>query len=403
MTDTPLIRPVPRWLRNWSVVTLIIAAAVVILGSLITTFKVGMSDPVWPTEPWFLMVNRDVWYNEPAPGYLIEHTHRLVAWSIGVFAVVLTLGAWASERQKTLRYVGLGAVVFLLVAYLGLHGEMGMAARARKAGGGLQWPTMTTIPTLLGMITVLLACLWAARVRSVGTWVRVFSAIGLVAVMIQGLLGGYRVYLDQLMGTQLAAIHGSFGQVTLALLTAVTILAAPRKVGDALPESVRNKLSPWTIGLVAIVVMQLIWGVWVRHIGTPLSQRLHILTAFLVTAMILVLVFQILTNPSAKARFGGYAYHLLGILAVQVALGVEAYLGKFALVGPEAMLPPEMRSISTSGAVLRTLHTLIGAALLVSAVALVVRWHRRPVTTSDIEVTQPQTPREVATEAAVLV
>ena len=33
------------------------------------------------------------------------------------------------------------------------------------------------------------------------------------------------------------------------------------------------------------VLVQLVWAVWVRHAPTPLMQRLHILTAFAVTAL----------------------------------------------------------------------------------------------------------------------
>ena len=99
-------RPVPRWLRVWSILTVIVVAAVIVLGSLITTFKVGMSDPVWPTEPWFLIVNNHVWVEEPARGFLIEHTHRLVAWAIGVFATVLAVGAWVAEPDRKTRWTG---------------------------------------------------------------------------------------------------------------------------------------------------------------------------------------------------------------------------------------------------------------------------------------------------------
>jgi len=376
--ETPT-RVVPRWLRGWAILTALAAGLVIVLGSLITTFRVGMSDPVWPTEPWFLVVNSHVWVHEPASGFLIEHTHRFVAWGIGLFAAVLAFGAWATEPNRRLRWLGLGALTLLLVAYLGLHGEMGAAWRARKAGGELHWPTVTAAACGLAALGVAVVGVLSARGSSAGKWFRVAAALGLMAVMVQGLLGGYRVFLDQLMGTQLAAIHGSFGQITLSLLVAVVVLSAPRRRNDTVPADDRPALSNLTLALAAGVVVQLVWGVWVRHLASPVAQRLHILTAFVVVGLVVAVLLRVFRSPTTRAQLGGYAW-LLGLIVVgQLVLGVEAYLGKFALTGPEALKPPELRAITSYGAVVRTAHTLLGAALLATAVALAVRAARGPV------------------------
>ena len=376
--ETPT-RVVPRWLRCWAILTALAAGLVIVLGSLITTFRVGMSDPVWPTEPWFLVVNSHVWVHEPASGFLIEHTHRFVAWGIGLFAAVLAFGAWATEPNRRLKWLGLGALTLLLVAYLGLHGEMGAAWRARKAGGELHWPAITAAACGLAALGVAVVGVLSARGSSAGKWFRVTAALGLMAVMVQGLLGGYRVFLDQLMGTQLAAIHGSFGQVTLSLLVAVVVLSAPRRRNDTVPADDRPALSNLTLALAAGVVVQLVWGVWVRHLASPVAQRLHILTAFVVVGLVVAVLLRVFKSPTTRAQLSGYAW-LLGIIVVgQLVLGVEAYLGKFALTGPEALKPPELRAITSYGAVVRTAHTLLGAALLSTAVALAVRAARGPL------------------------
>ena len=381
-SDTPR-RTVPRWLRLWSVLTAATATVVVVLGSRITTLGVGMSDPVWPTEPWFLVVNSHVWVQEPRTGFLVEHTHRFAAWGIGLFAAVLALGAWATEPDRKLRRFGLAALTLLLVAYLGLHGEMGAAWRERKAGGDLQWPAATLLACAVALAGVVAAVVASARTRSPGKWFRVLTAAGLAAVMVQGLLGGYRVYLDQLMGTQLAAIHGSFGQMTLATLVALVVLAAPRRRGDVVPADDRPGVSNLTMALVAGVVVQLVWGVWVRHLGSPVAQRLHILTAFAVVALVVAVLTRVFRSPPTRTQLGGYAW-LLGLIVVgQLVLGVEAYLSKFALTGPEALKPPELRAITSYGAVVRTAHTLLGAALLSTSVALAVRAGRGPVQLPD--------------------
>ena len=42
--------------------------------------------------------------------------------------------------------------------------------------------------------------------------------VALIAVIVQGLLGGFRVRLHALFGTNLAVIHGCFAQLVFALL-----------------------------------------------------------------------------------------------------------------------------------------------------------------------------------------
>ncbi len=364
---------VPGWLRWWAVVTLLAAAVVLVLGALITTFGVGMSDPVWPTEPWFLATNGHVWADEPRPGFLIEHTHRLAAWAIGLFAVVLAVGAWQTEPDPRLRRVGTWAVVALLVAYLGLHSEMRVAWQARQAGEGLRWPAVSGVVVALTLAGVGGACLAAVRAGSPGRGFRAAATAALVAVMAQGLLGGYRVFLNQLVGTQLAAIHGAFGQATFALVAAVVALAVARR---GLPEVERRWVYPIAVGLLAATALQLVWGVWVRHLGSPLGQRLHILTAFVVVGLAVWAAVQVLSTPAGRDRLGSAAYHLLAVLAVQVSLGVEAYVGKFVVAGPAAQVAAVDRRVTPKAAAVRTAHTLIGAAVLASATVLVVRTGR---------------------------
>ena len=97
MQSASSARRVPRWLHAWAVLTALFALVVLVVGGLVTTFRVGMSDPVWPTEPWFLVVNG---WTEPRPGFLIEHLHRAVAFGVGGLTVVLALGLWFTTPRR---------------------------------------------------------------------------------------------------------------------------------------------------------------------------------------------------------------------------------------------------------------------------------------------------------------
>ena len=73
-TKTPIIA-----FCSWISVALVLS--LLTLGTLITTYRVGMVDPIWPTEPWYLLSQN---WSEPSAGYFIEHIHRVVGYICGL-------------------------------------------------------------------------------------------------------------------------------------------------------------------------------------------------------------------------------------------------------------------------------------------------------------------------------
>src|SRR5947209_8825556 len=63
-------------------------------------------------------------------------------------------------------------------------------------------------------VIVLAAGLWRTAPTRGLRWLGV---AGLLAVIAQGLLGGFRVVLNELAGTDLAAVHGLFAQFVFSL------------------------------------------------------------------------------------------------------------------------------------------------------------------------------------------
>jgi cytochrome c oxidase assembly protein subunit 15 len=374
------LRPVPRWVRIWAVITATVAISLLfVLGGFVTSFRVGMADPIWPTEPWYLLGQN---WRSLEFGFLVEHTHRAAGWIVGLLVTVLALGAWSATPSRGLRWFGLAAMLLLLMQYGEFHRGMMAVEAARQQGtpaAMIPVPMTSGVGSLLGAFLVLLAAGIGVVEGRFGCWTRALAAVTLIAVMIQGLLGGFRVYLNELLGPELAAVHGAFGQVVFTLFVTVAILAAPRSDGDCLAEDERRRLRLWSIALPVSVFVQLVWAVWLRHLGSPLAQRLHILTAFVVTGLAVVLINQILSRSSTRQPLGFLAYHLLGLIALQLLLGVESWMEKFAAAGPHASVPPELRPIEVSGAALRTAHAVIGAALLAASVALALRIGRLPI------------------------
>lgn len=377
----------PRVVR-WLAIALALATVLLlILGALTTSFRAGMADPVWPTEPWFLIVNGHRYDLEQHRGFLLEHTHRAAGFTVGILASVLAISVWWVGQNRKQRWLGLAAISLVLVNYGGFHRQMGEAWQARQAASrtqslGLPSATVEVFPVVSGYATaasaaiLLAACAMHLLGQQPGRKVRALTGAILVGVMIQGLLGGYRVYLDQLYGLQLSQIHGTFAQIVFSAICCLPLLMAPSRPERLLLPADRAPLGTLSLVLPGTVLVQLIWGVMVRHTGSPLAQRLHILTAFVVVAVAVWLTVRVRQSASARRVLGFACSHVLLILVVQLALGVEAWLGKFAAFGPQGNLPPAAREVTSMSAGIRSLHVLIGTALLASAVIIAVRTWR---------------------------
>ena len=382
--------PVHRSVRILATLLIVCTVVLLTLGALTTSFRAGMADPVWPTEPWFLIVNRAKYNLEEHRGFLLEHTHRAAGFTVGIVASLLALVAWGTMRGSYKARYGLVTILALLVAYGAFHGQMGKAWKLRQERQvamslGLELPQPDVFPAESGIATAASALLllfvsaMCLTGQGPGKWVRFWVSVLLIAVMAQGLLGGYRVYLDQLFGPLLSQIHGTFAQLVFSLMCCLPILCWLPKPERILNSEDRDRLKWLALALPAAVFIQLIWGVMMRHTGSPLAQRLHMLSAFLVFGVALGVTMQILMKPSTKRQLAFGAYHLLSLLALQLVLGVEAYLGKFVSIGSQASIAPMAREITVESGVLRSLHVLLGTAILASSVVLALRiWRRTP-------------------------
>jgi cytochrome c oxidase assembly protein subunit 15 len=290
----------PRWLHAWAVLTAGATVALLALGAVVTTFRVGMADPIWPTVPWHLAL---IDWSEPNPGFVIEHSHRLAGYIVGCCVIVLAAGLWISARR---------------------------------------------------------------------TWLKWLGVVALAGVILQGLFGGFRVVLHARFGTAFAVIHGCFAQIVFSLLVSLAVLTSARFTAASLPTVDSPRLRRWSLLLTALVSMQLIWGALLRHTNGALAQRLHLLTAFAVVAAAVWLAHLALANPEAR-RVLGRTLILLGVLlALQVLLGIESWLDKFA-----GVLLPELRTPTSIGqASHRVAHVLVGSFILATTVVQTVLLHR---------------------------
>ncbi len=371
MTD-PLPRSVPRWLHVWAVLAAVATLVLLAIGQLVTSFGAGMADRVWPTEPWYVFhtatdTEKDRFKKEFA--FFIEHSHRIAAWTVGGMVIVLAFGLLWTEPRKAAQWVALAGAVVLIAGYgefhRGLMAQKDVAPRDVTLPAGPMWTTLAGAGVMIA--TVASGLFAGAR----GAGVRLLGSFALVAVMIQGLLGGFRVKLNELVGTDLAAFHGVFAQVVFGLLVTLAVVTArPAAHASSGPESRRLRL--WASALAHLIFLQVVFGAFVRHYPGPLAQRLHFLTAFAATAVAVWVLRAVFTDPDARRRAGTFAWALAVLIALQLYLGVEAWMAKF---GQYTL--PELVKVTAEGGAIRTLHALVGSGVWAVSLALAIRL--RPV------------------------
>ena len=81
------------WMHAWAGLTAVATFLLLALGSVVTTLRVGMADPIWPTYPWHLFL---IDWHEPSTGFLIEHSHRLAGYVVGC----CTIGLMAASGER---------------------------------------------------------------------------------------------------------------------------------------------------------------------------------------------------------------------------------------------------------------------------------------------------------------
>jgi cytochrome c oxidase assembly protein subunit 15 len=288
-TPGPAYRPGPHW---FALIGTAFTWPLLFVGGLVTTYKVGMAVPDWPTTFGMNMF----FYNFfQAPwGVFGEHTHRLYAAAVGLFTILLMVDFLAFDRRK---------------------------------------------------------------------WMKGLGVVALVAVIAQGVLGGYRVRLNS---TFLAAVHGVSAQAFFGFMVALCVLTGRGWFGKArsLPDPSRyRRLTASALGLVSI---QVVVGAWLRHYFDRDALVAHSVLAFFVFGHLSAVVIRVERRQSEVPELVPAARALGVSLILQIALGVGAWW----LLRPYDGIP---HPVTLLAALVRTGHQANAGLLLASAVVLTLR------------------------------
>jgi cytochrome c oxidase assembly protein subunit 15 len=228
--------------------------------------------------------------------------------------------------------------------------------------------------SLVGLTTIVLAIhLWRVDRRR---WLKKLAAVAVVAVIVQGVLGGLRVtghftlsmsQADMAPSIALAILHGVVGQLFFVLLVGLAVFTSSLWISDRGPaRKDAAGTDRWlTMLLPALLVVQLILGAILRH--RYAAMVIHVTMAVLVVVVVLGVGLRSwgLYEESTVRRLGAALIFLTGL---QVLLGIAALIA----TGATAFVrPPPAPEVA-----LATAHQALGAVLLAWAVMLAL-WHRR--------------------------
>ena len=214
---------------------------------------------------------------------------------------------------------------------------------------------------VVGVLAIALATLcWRDRglVRALGLGT-------LVAIVIQGLLGGLRVTE---VSTALAMVHGIWGQACFCLV-AMTALATSRawlECGPAAETGAAVSLQRLCLLAAVSTFVQLFLGAALRHFGSGLALVAHILWACVVVFLVGWITIWV-AGAGSGVRLLTRLASTLGILVVlQLLLGGFVWLVSFGGIAFPSGL----------GWAVPTVHSAVGALLLACSVLLTASVYR---------------------------
>lgn len=283
----------------------------------------------------------------------------------------------------------LASLIFLLIAAGALvtSNDAGLAVPDWPTSFGSLWrmPHMVggvkfehghrMLAELVGFLTIVLA-IWTWRADS-RRWMKWLGVIALGTVIAQGVLGGLTVLF--FLPWWISSAHATLAQSFFCVVVIMALFTS-RGWMESSPAAFFDRTSPSLRALsvlcVLSILVQLMLGAGFRHSGIKLLP--HLISAAVVTVLILGTASRVLTNHSMPEAVRRPASTLLGLLLVQLCLGVAAYFTRVRW-GAEAMQPQLAMVVSTVA------HVIVGALLLATSVVFALEVRRNIVPGSEHE------------------
>jgi len=230
----------------------------------------------------------------------------------------------------------------------------------KMEGGILYEHGHRMVATTVGLFTiVLLVWIFRAEHRS---WMRPLAVAALIAVIVQGVLGGLTVLL--LLPWWISSSHATLAQLFFSTTVVIALFTSRQwfRRPSVVPEDDENPLRGLSLAAPIFVLGQLFLGAAVRH--KAIGAIYHICGAPLVTCVVLWVSMRILLHYGRNRELRTCAVALITITLTQVFLGIAAYMTRIAYA--DAVQPMPLMVAFT------VLHVAVGALTLAASVVLAI-------------------------------
>lgn len=275
------------------------------------------------------------------------------------------------------------ATFFLIIAgALVTSNDAGLATPDWPLAGGLFLPEMVgnmfyehghrMIATTVGMLTLGLAVY--VRIKEKRFWVWRLTLFAVIAVCLQGLLGGLTVNL--MLPQSVSTAHATLAQLFFCTTVSLAVFTS-RSWTEARPLAEEKGTLPLRYLCTATLVtifLQLVLGATLRHSADwdkPLPVQLvlaHIGGALAVTVALAATSFAVLRRHKGETFLTRPAAIAFVLLVVQLFLGIGAYLTRVQSPNEPQPLNP-MISITVA-------HVACGALVFATTIILTLRTYR---------------------------
>ena len=232
---------------------------------------------------------------------------------------------------------------------------------SKMVGGVLYEHSHRLVGSVVGLLVLALAgLLWAAETRAAVRWLGILAVL---AVILQGVLGGLRVVR---VAESLAILHGAFAHAFFALIVCLAQMTSPGWQAAVQPEQSEALFGVRRVALFLTLALygQVILGTFVTHLHARVDA--HLTGAVIVSGAVLLLRGRIGRSAAAWPELVRPVGVLFGLWILQLVLGLGAYLVEFH---PAVLAVPELT--------FSLLHRLTGALLLAMGMVLTLRAYRR--------------------------
>lgn len=231
-------------------------------------------------------------------------------------------------------------------------------------GGVFFEHTHRLIASAVGLLVIVLA-VWVWR-REDRPHVRWLTFGAMIAVLVQGLLGGLTVLMR--LPAAISIAHACLAQLFFSATVAIALVTSPRWRCAA--ERVADHGSPPLPALAAaapvFVLVQLALGAATRH--KLLGVTPHIVGALVTGAVVFFVAVSVLSQHERHAAMDRAARRLLWLTVLQMLLGIAAYLSRIIL---EGALRPHPLTVAATVA-----HVAVGALVMAAGVVLALEVFR---------------------------